>query len=366
MNIYKRKDGRYEGRITVDRAAGGKGYLSFYGKTAQETEEKMSNYINRLKAALPSSSLTVEKLFCQWIAAISIRLKESSLAVYRMRIESHILPRLGRLGTDELTAPLMQKFISDKLAEGLTANYVSDIISTLRSMLRFGARQYGIRDTLEDIILPRKRRPQVRLLSSTQQLQLGTRLMQDKSLTALGISLTLSTGLRLGELCALRWEDIDLEEKTLSVNRIIQRIRNPKGSGTHLTITAPKSASSQRVIPLPDWAVQQLSSREKEGRCYLLTGTDKPIEPRTMQYRFQSVLKKEKLPSVHFHALRHMFATRCVELGLDIKSLSEILGHSRVEITLNSYVHSSMERKKAFMQSLSLTLQNPAGAVRVS
>ena len=158
------------------------------------------------------------------------------------------------------------------------------------------------------------------------------------------------TGLRIGELCALKWSDIDLSQRTISVSRTIQRIKVQ--GGTQLIITEPKSISSVREIPIPDCILPLLKNFCSKGESYILSGTAKPVEPRTMQYRFQALLKKAKLPSIHFHALRHMFATNCVELGFDVKSLSEILGHSGVEITLNRYVHSSLERKKAFMKKL--------------
>ena len=164
------------------------------------------------------------------------------------------------------------------------------------------------------------------------------------------MALSLFTGLRIGELCALKWADIDLMNRTNSVSKTIQRIKSH--NCTQLVITEPKSISSVREIPIPDCILPLLKKFCSNADFYILSGTAKAVEPRTMQYRFQSLLKKAKLPSIHFHALRHMFATNCVELGFDVKSLSEILGHSGVEITLNRYVHSSLERKKAFMKKL--------------
>ena len=164
------------------------------------------------------------------------------------------------------------------------------------------------------------------------------------------MALSLFTGLRIGELCALKWKDVDLSNKTVSISKTIQRIRTD--FGTKLVITEPKSNSSVREIPVPECIMPILKKFSADKECYLLSGTSKPVEPRVMQYRFQKLLKKAKLPSIHFHALRHMFATNCVEMGFDVKSLSEILGHSGVEITLNRYVHSSLERKKQFMKKL--------------
>lgn len=175
-------------------------------------------------------------------------------------------------------------------------------------------------------------------------------MIANQDLTSFGVALSLFTGLRIGELCALRWSDVDLPSKTISVTKTIQRI-SAQGR-TQLVITEPKSISSVREIPIPDCILPLLKKFCSKDDFYILSGTKKATEPRTMQYRFQALLKKAKLPSIHFHALRHMFATNCVELGFDVKSLSEILGHSGVEITLNRYVHSSLERKKAFMKKL--------------
>lgn len=353
MNIYKRKDGRYEGRIKTPEDHG---YISFYGKSYEETERKIKEYIDNLISMTPPSGMTVKKLFEEWINAISVQVKESTLANYRMRIKSHIIPVFGNINTDDLNTRQIQEFITEKLSYGLSSSYVADIIGALKSMFRFGTRQYGIANPLLDIILPPKKKPQIQLLTNSQQTQLKQYLSINNSLVAVGIALPLFTGLRLGEVCALKWSDINLNNKTLTVNRTIQRIHDSTEKVTKLVISSPKSVSSQRIIPLPDCIVNMLKKHESDRECYLLSGTNKPVEPRIMQYRFQAVLKKKNLPSIHFHALRHMFATNCIELGFDIKLLSEILGHASVEVTLNRYVHSSFERKISFMQKLSLSI----------
>ena len=144
----------------------------------------------------------------------------------------------------------------------------------------------------------------------------------------------MTTGLRIGELCPLQWKDIDLEKRIISVSKTMQRIQCPTAAGkTKLIITDPKSESSRRQIPIPECMMSFLLKFKGKPNEYLLTGTEKPIEPRAMQYRFRTILKNAKLPSVHFHALRHIFATNCIKLGFDVKALSELLGHSSVEIT---------------------------------
>lgn len=156
-----------------------------------------------------------------------------------------------------------------------------------------------------------------------------------------------------GELCALQWKDIDLEKRILTVNKTIQRIQTSSSEKkTMLVITAPKSQGSVREIPLPECIVDILKQYRENNALFVLSASKKPVEPRTLQYRFAKILNNADLPSVHFHSLRHAFATNCVAAGFDVKTLSEILGHSSVELTLNRYVHSSMDRKRAFMDML--------------
>ena len=344
-SIYLRKDGRYEGRCKD--AKGGK-TLYFYGKSHDEVCNKMNTYWEGQSYC--QSDLTVKMLFAEWFEAIKFRLKQSTLANYLGKAETHILPAFGDIQADELEASCVQQFIGKKLSSGLSPNYVADIVILLKSVMKFAVNRYNIRNRIADVIMPKKKKTEVLLLSKPQKSRLQKYLITNQNLTSLGVALSLFTELRIGELCALKWSDIDLSNRTISVSRTIQRIAAQ--GGTQLVITEPKSISSVREIPIPGCIFSLLKNFCSNGEFYILSGTDRPVEPRTMQYRFQSLLKNAKLPSIHFHALRHMFATNCVELGFDVKSLSEILGHSGVEITLNRYVHSSLERKKAFMKKL--------------
>ena len=157
----------------------------------------------------------------------------------------------------------------------------------------------------------------------------------------------------MGELCALRWEDYNKDEKIIHICRTLQRIQCNNGIiRTQVLIAEPKSSCSERIIPVPEFVCNLLDDAEQISG-YILTGNDSYIEPRTMQNRFKAVLQKCNIPNAKFHTLRHTFATRCVELGFDIKSLSEILGHANVNITLNRYVHPSMELKRKNMDKLS-------------
>ena len=172
---------------------------------------------------------------------------------------------------------------------------------------------------------------------------------QDKYTVA--VLLCLYTGLRLGELCALQWTDFDLENLTLSIKRTVQRVAVPGYmTKTVLMITNPKSESSERIIPLTAQIVKLLIQL-KENTPYVFGG-EKPLDPRTMQYRFKKILKEAEIEEKHFHLLRHTFATNCVENRMDVKTLSEILGHSDVKITLNRYVHPTMELKRKQLEML--------------
>lgn len=171
-----------------------------------------------------------------------------------------------------------------------------------------------------------------------------------------GIMLSLFTGLRLGEVCALKWSNIDLENSILYITTTMQRVQNLsiEGPKTKVYVSEPKSACSIREIPIPDMLLRLLANFSNNGSCYFLTGSsEKFIEPRNLQYHFKTVLKKALIFDMNFHALRHTFATRCIEVGVDIKTLSEILGHANVNITLNRYVHPSLEEKRLNMEKLS-------------
>ena len=195
----------------------------------------------------------------------------------------------------------------------------------------------------------------MRVLSRYEQTALCQYIYGNLNPYNIGILLSLFTGIRIGELCALRWEDISLQEQTIRIHQTLQRVQD-KSNGPHKTkivITTPKSASSIRTIPLPDDLVKILKNYKAVDSGYFLTNRlDRFVEPRIMQYRFKAVLKNSSVESANFHSLRHTFATRCIELGFDVKSLSEILGHASVNITMNRYVHPSLELKKQNMQRL--------------
>lgn len=355
LNIYKRKDGRWEGRYKSGYTSEGKiKYSSIYGKSYTAVREQLERKrAETLNGSDCSCKCTVGEIIDKWLSDVRNKVKESTLANYTMKIKKHILPYFAGIKYDKLTADNLNTFIERKCSENLSAKYISDIVILLKSAARFAHKRYGYVNRIDCVTLPKSNNTaENRLLSASEQSQLKAALTEKISCSNVGILLSAATGIRIGELCALKWKNIDLEKSIITVKQTVQRVMN-NGGGTRLIVTSPKSASSVREIPLPDFIIPYLKAVQSADDCFLLSGNNKITEPRTMQYRFKSILKKANLPYVNFHALRHMFATSCISLGFDVKTLSEILGHSSVQITLNRYVHSSMERKKTCMKMFS-------------
>ena len=353
-NIYNRKDGRWEGRYKNGYKPNGKTrYTSVYGKTYSEVRRIIS--LKRIEASNGvGCNLKVKDIFKLWLRNIRVSVKESTYSNYYMKIHKHILPFLGQISYDKLTADFLNNFIEVKLSEGLSEKYVYDINVLIRAAFKYARKNYGYADKSEFMNMPKcKTDFRKKMLSETEFASLMSALKNNMTFTKLGILIAAFTGIRIGELCALKWSDIDFKNGVISIQNTVQRITNFDGqNSTKVVITSPKSQTSIRKIPVPQWLKRIMYTAKCAADSYILTGTTNYVEPRTMQYRFRSLLKKLNLPLINFHTLRHMFATRCISIGFDVKTLSEILGHSSVEITLNRYVHSSMERKRKCMQLL--------------
>lgn len=354
-NIYKRKDGRWEGRYKCGiKPDGSFKYSSIYGKTYAEAKAKLSEKRVKSTVSAVPKNLTLNNLFSIWFADIRLKVKESTYMNYQMKYEKHICFSLGKTFYDKLTAENLNSFIQSKISSGLSAKYTADIAGLIRAVCRFAKKRFGYVDKSEFISIPKGISKEKELLDKNEQALLNSYLIANPTPSNVGILLSAATGIRIGELCALKWENIDIEKKILTVRNTVQRVKSIGGNtATKVIITPPKSNSSVRVIPLPEFIVPLLSELKTNNNCYFLSGTMGIVEPRLMQYRFKRILNELKLTEVTFHSLRHLFATNCIAIGVDVKTLSEILGHSSVEITLNRYVHSSIERKAECMRSLS-------------
>lgn len=361
-NIYKRKDNRWEARYQIGYDENGKmkyGYC--YAKTYQEVKEKQGKAKANLLFGNQEKSKTSKTLFSsccnEWVMLNRTKVKESTYSKYRKVVEKHIIPELGGFHVETISTMLVEQFSFTLLnAKKLSTKTTKDILVILNSIIKYMQNHYPASRRDIDIIYPKEQHQEMRVLTIIEQKNLINELLSEMDVFKFGILLSLLTGLRLGEVCALKWKDISIPEKTLAVCSTMQRIidfGDDLGSKTKLIISEPKSFNSFRVIPLPDCIIPYCFNFKKKGEEYVLSNEKrKYIEPRVMQYQLEKILKKCKIENAHFHTLRHTFATRCVEADFEIKSLSEILGHSSPKITLERYVHSSLELKRNNMNKL--------------
>lgn len=369
-NIYKRKDGRWEGRYIRDRVNGKAKYGYVFAHSYKEVQIKLTDAKTHLASNTSVAPVIAsELLICsfsrtsdEWIQANKSQWKESSTAKYINILNNHLLSEFGQRNITDIARTDIQAYISKLLMIGGRNNTgrapktVNSIISVMKNIFEFAAetKQYTlISFNGLNVKQPQK---QMRILSQTEQSLLTEYLLEESGNTDIGILLSLYTGLRVGEVCALKWEDISFRDRCIHVNKTMQRIQVNDNANhrTEIIISAPKSECSVRDVPIPDKLLLLLQERQNAPNTYILTGKATLfVEPRTMQNRFKSTIKKAGIAQANFHALMHTFATRCIELGFDIKSLSEILGHVSVNITLNRCVHPSMELKQKNMNMLS-------------
>ncbi len=362
-NIFKRKDGRWEARYIKGYDVSGKAIYGYcYGKTYSEAKEKVLDVKVQLAQHLPPAAGKSRQKFSyycdKWLDYHKASVKPSTYAKYAMSLDRHIKPVLGSCHPSALSTDMVELFKNELLIkQGLSAKTVRDILMVLKMVIQFTRK--SIPGTIQeiDIIYPKMRKQEMRVLTRREQETLVDYLESDMDLCKFGVYLALATGLRIGELCALRWKDISLENRTVTVSATVQRIKNfgnANDKKTTLYFGTPKSDSSIRTIPLTGRTLTLCKQfMPPIADTFILTGTTGFMDPRTLQYRFQHYMKDCSLEGVHFHTLRHTFATRCVEVGFETKSLSEVLGHANTSITLNRYVHSSIELKRENMSKLS-------------
>lgn len=312
-------------------------------------------------------AITYSKMLDEWLDSTRFRVKESTYARYEHLIQTHIKPRLGVYPLKQLSTEVLETYTQNLLAHGradgcggLSPKTTSDILTLVKSSLDFAHyKGYEVRCDIHRLTVKRQVK-EMRVLNREEQMKLVSVLTDHMDLCKFGVLLSLYTGIRIGELCALKWEDISLSSATLKVQKTMQRIQNvgsEKYPKTRIIITEPKSKCSIREIPLPSFLLEYMRHFEISPQAYILTGdAERFIEPRTMQNHFKAYIAECGIAPANFHALRHTFATRCVEMGFELKSLSEILGHTNVNITLNRYVHSSLALKADYMNRLSLDL----------
>lgn len=354
-NIRKRIDGRWEGRYVVALPGKGKQQKSVYGKTYSEVKRKRRLALGTASLPVPNSVRTKELSFGdvanEWLIKIESTKKPSTYIKYQHIYNTYLKNILLEYPLSDLDADHFQNMLAAQ-----TANYSESIQKSIYSVVS-GTLNYSATNYRTPLI-PLKRKisipsgKKLNIYSHTEQAALLRYLYEDMDIKKMGIVLCLSTGLRLGEVCALKWEDIDLQSKVLNVNQTVQRISvNNTISKTILYEGKPKTSCSQREIPLSDEIILLLS-RFRHPNKYVLNNSV-PLEPRTYQYQFKKYQSQAGISCKNFHVLRHTFATNCIGNGIDVKSLSEILGHSNVQITLNKYVHPTLDTKRQHMNTIS-------------
>ncbi len=359
-NIRKRKDGRWEGRykryhpekeVFV--------YRSVYGRSYDEVKRKLTTEKNLQKespaetGANPQEKSSMEALMFQdmakaWLAEAKRTKKLSTYQKYSIVCQKYLEKPFKNTALSDITSPSVKEKISDHLSDSVQKS----VYCVLNQILKYASVQYSVS-------VPRIQKPSgnlrnkpVTVLGKSELKQLFSVLCGEIDIYKAAVVLCLNTGLRLGEICALKWSDIDFTNRLITVSRTVQRLYTEGGSTkTVLSVSDPKSECSRREIPVSD-AVIELLLGLQGGQEYVF-GASRPMDPRRLQYHFKGILNEAGLPGKNFHILRHTFATNCIEGTMDVKSLSEILGHANVQITLNTYVHPSMDTKRRHIEHLS-------------
>ena len=359
-SIHKRSDGRWEGRYISGRNEFGKAvYKSVYSRSYADCSEKLK--LARCNLLPVSKPMTVDELFTAWHLSRKNKVKKSTYANYKTLYENYLHERFGSMKADDLNLFLLNRFVDDMLTNGgkrglgLSAATVQTVMILLKSVLEYGEVEYGLPNAAKHISMPKTQTAEISVFSEFEIRRIRNCADLRNSIE-LGIVLTLFTGLRIGELCALTWEDIDIAEQLIYVRKTLFRIANQGHSEqkTTIVIDTPKSKSSLRDVPIPTFLLEPIArlKANQYSQNYFLSCSSRPDEPRTYTERYKSFLRRIGVPYRNFHSLRHTFATQCVKSGVDVKTLSELLGHSSVKITLDRYVHSDMQLKRKQLEKL--------------
>jgi len=292
---------------------------------------------------------TVREIAAAWKEYKRPYVKQSTMAAYVLILENHILPYFG--DGDSLHEQEVQAFVLQKLERGLSVKTVKDILIVLKMVMKFGVKNEWMTYYEWDIKYPTtSTSKEMEVLSVANHRKILNYIQSHFTFMGLGIYISLSTGLRIGEICALKWSDINVTDGTITVSRTIERIYIIEGEKKHteLIINTPKTKNSCREIPMSKELLSMIKPLKKvvNEDFYVLTNDERPTEPRTYRNYYNGLMVKLDIPKLKYHGLRHSFATRCIEAGCDYKTVSVLLGHSNISTTLNLYVHPNMEQKK--------------------
>lgn len=359
-NIYKRKDGRYEGRYIIGRTNKGKtrfGYV--YAHTFAETRRLLV----QKKAELLGQSTHVQRArwgtFSEWVSywmenEMRDQVKASTYQAYMHQINRYLLPEIGWCELTQLTPGMVHGLVDALCKKRLSNATIRSAYRLLAAAMRYALEEGVIAENpCRKIRLQQNEVVEQRVLTKAEQERLRCAVFNSDDMPVL---MSLYTGMRLGEVCALKWTDIDWERCTITVRRTVQRIaQEKKANGKTTLITGtPKSAHAHRVLPLPAFLLFKLRAMfEQRGQTeYIFSETQSAAEPRTVQRRLKRLTNKLEISGVHFHTLRHTFATRLLEMGVDVKTVSTLLGHASARTTLDFYAHSLIEHQREAVERL--------------
>lgn len=355
-NIHKRKDGRWEGRYIKARTPDGKicwGYL--YGHSYADVKQALI----QKKAEtgfyhLTKTDLTFSELAESWLFSVKTGVKESTYAHYHYTLHNYLLPVLGSFAVASLNEETLERSMNRIITAAGTAHRplghssAKECLSMLRRICKYAAHLRILRPMELYVTLPQEEVKTVSPLSPAEQNQLWAYVLANPTPRKLGLLLGIESGLRIGEICGLKWSDFDLKSGTVQIKRTVSRISCGDGH-TKVVVQTPKTRTSRREIPLPKsvLAILKNLSTEFPKNAWFLSGNEqKPVEPRCYRKSLKAYLRQASVQPVRPHTLRHTFATTCLQAGCDIKTLSELLGHSNPGITLKRYVHSDLTRKR--------------------
>lgn len=298
-----------------------------------------------------------KEVAAQWIEAKRKLVKHSTFCAYNLILHTHLLPLYGN--NDAVTEAEAQKMVIDKLNAGLARKTVRDILATLKAIVKYGVKHHGWSPISWDIVYPTETAvKKLPVLTMTNQRKLMKHISEAPTAQNIGVMMALCTGMRIGEVCALKWADVNMQSRIITVRSTIGRIYDYEKKATERLLTSPKTRTSNREIPICRELLMDLRAIRKDApnAVYVVGCGETAKEPRTYRDYFARLLTRLNIPKIVFHGLRHTFATRCIECQCDYKTVSTILGHSNVSTTLNLYVHPNIDQKKRCIDKFSRSL----------
>lgn len=351
-NIYRRKDKRWEGRYPIGKKANGKTkYGSVYGKTLQEVRQKL--YPLKLKYQTiqntqGESAISLENWGALWLKEVCTEVKQSTYANYSYKLNRYVLSVIGQYSLNELTEEVAEELLQSLQKRELKASTIHAIFRVVNQCANYAIRKKLIKENpFSAITLPKVMKVKNQAITLQEQRRLEKAALSEKEGKGLPTLLALHAGLRIGEIAALTWQEVDFENDLLHIRATYQRTFSLiEEQQTQLIYTDSKTQSSTRVVPMSQLLKKVLLRQKNRSTSnFIVSNKQKPIEPRLLTYRFHQLRQKANLEAVHFHQLRHTFATRCLESNGDVTSVSALMGHSSTQMTLDTYAGALMEQR---------------------